>query len=119
MIISYETNTDGEQVLVTTLPSGAQIRTLNRAPAPVVNTKLTRLAFRNRFTGAEKVAIYTAATTTPQLRIYLDDLMSVDYIDLSNADTIAGVNALATAGIITGARATSILTEPVTASESA
>ena len=84
------------------------------APEPInYGTRVTRLAFRNRFTGTEKVNLYTAATSNAALRVYLDDLAAATFVDLTRADTIASVNALATAGVITGARATAILTDSV------
>lgn len=81
--------------------------------------KITRLAFRNRFTSAEKGALYTVAATSQGvgLRIYLDDLASSTYVDLSRPDTIASVNYLATIGLITSQRAQEILTTPLTALE--
>lgn len=87
------------------------------AQAPEAVTKITRLAFRNRFTGAEKVALYTAAASSVQLRVYLDDLSAATYVDLTRADTIAGVNALELSGVIGAGRASEILTNPVTDEE--
>jgi hypothetical protein len=80
---------------------------------------ITRLAFRNRFTMAEKAALYTVAGTAPGigLKVYLDDLASATFVDLSRTDTINSVNYLATLGIITPARAAAILTTPPTALE--
>ena len=74
---------------------------------------VTRLAFRNRFSMAEKVALYTAAAS-PQglpIKIYLDDLASATFIDLTRPDTIYGLNVLASIGILTPARVTEILTK--------
>lgn len=73
-------------------------------------TTFTRLAFRNRFTMVEKQAIYTAAETVVDIRIFLDDLASASNIDITNAQTAGGVNALETAGLIGTGRATEILT---------
>lgn len=83
----------------------------------VLPTKITRLAFRNRFTGAEKVALYTAAEANIQLKIYLDDLAAATFIDIGRADTIASVNALVSAGLLTSDRAAAILTDPVQSDE--
>lgn len=79
--------------------------------------KITRLAFRNRFTAQEKGAIYTAAQSSLPLKIYLDDLALASFVDLSRADTIAGVNTLAYAGILTTERAHEILTTPPSLTE--
>jgi len=70
--------------------------TLYRVPQPPV-TKLTRLEFRNRFTQAEKQALYTAAESNVDLRIYLDDLAAAEYVDVTDPATIASINALAPA----------------------
>ena len=82
-------------------------------------TRITRLALRQRFTMVEKATLYTVAAT-PQgvaLRVFLDDLASSTYVDLSRADTIAGINYLAAAGLITTARAAEILNPVATETE--
>ena len=86
-------------------------------PASDYGTRVTRLAFRNRFTGAEKVALYTVAVSSIPIKIYLDDLAAATFVDLSWADTIASVGALVSAGLLTSGRATAILTDPVTPEE--
>lgn len=78
---------------------------------------LTRLAFRNRFTPAEKVALYTAAESSVQIKIYLDDLAAATFVDPERPDTIAGVQALETAGVIGAGRAAEILGAPITDDE--
>ena len=81
-------------------------------PEPVVpvNTRLTRLEFRNRLTSTEKEAIYTAAETSVAIRIWLDDLAAAEYIDLADAATIAAVNGLESLTLIGVGRADEILT---------
>ena len=82
--------------------------------------KITRLAFRNRFTMAEKAALYTVAAT-PQgvgLKVYIDDLAAATYVDLLRDDTVASINYLASLGLLTAPRAAAILdTTTVTAME--
>lgn len=70
---------------------------------------LTRLAFRNRFTMEEKVAIEIAKETDPMIRVFLDDLMAAEEIDLTNHDLITGVNYLEQLGLIVAGRAAEIL----------
>lgn len=73
---------------------------------------ITRLAFRNRFTMAEKVALYVASQT-PQglpLKVYLDDMAAATFVDLLRADTILGINTLVSLGLLTPSRANEILT---------
>jgi hypothetical protein len=85
---------------------------------------VTRLAFRNRFTGAEKVAIEFASLDNPDapaaqrqqaaaLRVYQRDVESATFIDLDNVDTRAGVQMLEAAGLLAAGRAAEILDAPV------
>ena len=92
------------------------------------DTRITRLAFRNRFTAAEKVALEIAALDAPAaptaqrqqaaaLRAMLADTAAATFIDLIHADTRAGVQMLETAGLLAAGRALEILGAPVEASE--
>lgn len=71
--------------------------------------KITQYAFRSRFTGAEKIAIYTAAESSVQVRIWLDDLAAASFVDLDYPATVAGVQALEAGGLIGEGRAAAIL----------
>jgi hypothetical protein len=92
-------------------------------PAPP-KRHITNLAFRQRFTRAEKTALELAvldnpAATTEQraqsaaLRADLKDQEQASYIDLDRADTRAGVMMLEAAGLIASGRALEILDSPV------
>lgn len=81
---------------------------------------ITKLAFRNRFTGTEKVLVEMAALDDPtaaisarqqaaMLRVYLKDVDNSTYVDLDRADTRAGVLAIEALGLIAGGRALVIL----------
>lgn len=83
-------------------------------PVAVETGYITSLALRNRFTLAEKVALYTVAKTNPLIQIYLDDVTNATFIDLTRADTRAGVIALENAGLIAPGRALIILDTPPT-----
>lgn len=85
---------------------------------------ITRLAFRNRFTGAEKAAIELASLDNPSaslperqvaasLRAYMKDVDAATYIDLQRSDTRAGVQALEGFGVLASGRAQEILDAPV------
>ena len=98
--------------------------TLVLAPA----TRITRLAFRNRFTQAEKVALEIAALDNPAatlaqrqqaaaIRVYLADVNASTFVDLAHDDTRAGVQAMETGGLIGVGRALQILDAPVTPEE--
>lgn len=99
------------------------------APPPVVPpVRITKLAFRNRFTPAEKVAIEMAALDNPAapmgqrqlaaaLRADMADQRDATHINLSRSDTRAGVHKLEQAGLIGPGRAAAILDTPPTAEE--
>jgi hypothetical protein len=91
-------------------------------------TRITRLAFRNRFSQAEKVALELAALDDPAatlvqrqqaaaIRVHLADVSASTFIDLGRDDTRAGVQALETGGLIGAGRALEILDAPVEAHE--
>lgn len=90
--------------------------------ALVAQTRLTRLQFRNRFTAQEKAmlelaAIDDAAAPTAQrlqaasLRAYLADLAAAEFVDLADPGTVAGVQALEAAGLLSESRAAEVLAE--------
>ena len=78
---------------------------------PVVNPPLIpRSAFLGRFAPGELLAIATAAQTNAAIAVWTLTAQSFENIDLMDPQTVAGVNALAGAGLITAARAAAILT---------
>lgn len=85
--------------------------------APAADYRITNLAFVDRFTDAEAIAIDLASigatVEAAQVRRYLDKVSKATHIDLSRADTQAGVRALETAGLIAAGRADEILTAPI------
>lgn len=92
------------------------------------DTRITRLAFRNRFAQAEKVMLELAALDDPAapmaqrqqaaaIRVYLADVAASTFVDLARADTRAGVQALEAAGLLAPGRALQILDAPLQAHE--
>lgn len=90
--------------------------------------RVTRLAFRNRFTQVEKIALEIAAlddASAPMiqrqqaaaLRALLADLAASTFVDLGHADTRAGVLSLEESGLLEMGRAAEILDSPVLAEE--
>ena len=88
------------------------------------DTRITRLAFRNRFTQAEKVALELASLDNPAatmaqrqqaaaIRVYLADVAASAFIDLERADTRSGVQSLEVAGLLAAGRALQILDAPI------
>lgn len=78
---------------------------------------ITRLAFLNRFTDEEAVAIDLASIGTTieaaMMRRYLSKVEAASYIDLEIEDTRQGVLALESAGILAEGRALEILDNPI------
>ena len=88
------------------------------------DVKITVLAFRNRFTQAEKISIDLGSIDDPTasieqrqlsaaIRVMNADLTVATYIDLSRADIQNGVNQLEAYGMIGSGRADQILTAPI------
>jgi hypothetical protein len=75
--------------------------------------RITKLAFRQRFTFSELCAIETAAESNVYVKVLKENLIVSTYVDLTRADTIAGMSLLASLGLITAERTTQILTAPV------
>lgn len=95
---------------------------------PVQDWRVTKLAFRNRLTLAEKAALEFAALDNPAgsqaermqaatLRVYLADVFAATFIDLAHPDTRAGVQMLEAAGLLAAGRALEILGAPIEAHE--
>lgn len=91
-------------------------------------TKLTRLAFLNRFTDAEAVVIDLASIDDPtgtqqertgqaSIRRYLNKINAATFVDVARDDTIAGVNALESLGLLASGRADEILSTTIDSDE--
>ena len=89
---------------------------------------VTRLAFRNRFTQAEKVMLEMASLDNPAgtlaqrqqaagIRVYLTDVATSSFVDLSRPDTRVGVQQLEAGGLLAAGRALQILDDPILATE--
>ncbi len=92
-------------------------------PVAPVERKVTRLAFLNRFTDAEAIALDLASIGTTieaaSIRRYMQKVNAATFIDLTRDDTITGVRQLETVGLIGAGRADQILLDPVTELERA
>lgn len=91
---------------------------------PVEDKRITTKAFLNRFTTAEYVAIDLASIDNPQatqqereqaamLRLFMNKTNAARYIDLTDSETVAGINSLVQFGFLTSVRANEILTNTV------
>jgi hypothetical protein len=104
--------------------TAGNIPTVYTPPPEPVYSKITVLALRNRFTQAEKIAIDMSSIDNPassmqarqlaaSLRVMMSDLNVATFVDLSRPDTISGIQALETYGILGTGRSSEILTSPV------
>jgi len=79
------------------------------APPPPPSVILSSYEFLLLFTSAERIAILTAGQASMAIADWLNMLNHVPAVHLDDANTIAGVEALQTAGLIAGGRAAQIL----------
>lgn len=82
---------------------------ISHAPNLSPVTTLTKLAFMNRFTMEELVAIYTAAKTEVMVEVFIDKLKLAEHVDLTDPSTIAGVQTLSASGLLTEVRVQVVL----------
>jgi hypothetical protein len=71
--------------------------------------RLSRLEFLQRFTAEERVAIRTTAKQSVPLEDYMKMLEVANFIDVTRADTIQGVQYLEAVGLIAPGRSAEIL----------
>lgn len=92
------------------------------------DSRITRLAFRSRFTQSEKIALEMASLDDPTaamsarqqaaaLRAYLADVGAATFIDLQRPDTRAGVQMLELVGLLQAGRALTILESAIAPEE--
>lgn len=97
--------------------------TIIQANAPPAR-RITRFAFRARFTFAERAGIEFAAVddpaaSTPErqaaatLRAYLRDMAEASFVDLDRDDVAAGLQQLESLGLIAAGRGAAILAAAV------
>lgn len=95
----------------------APVMTPVEIPQAQPTTKITQLAFLNRFTDAEAIAIDLASQGTTveaaAMRRYQKKVDAATHIDLSRQDTRDGVLALESIGLLAAGRATEILDAPI------
>lgn len=72
-------------------------------------TQITKLAFLNRMTADERIAIRAAAQQSPAIHDYMAMLDAAQDVDLTDPRTVGGVHALEAAGLIGVGRAAEIL----------
>lgn len=76
---------------------------------PPPTSILSKLAFMNRFTLEELGGIYTAARKSVMVEVFLDKLRLAEHVDVTDPQTIAGLQSLAGAGLLSEARLQEVL----------
>ena len=104
VVDAYPGKTD-EEVLAAIEATQVALTTPLAEPTRVI----TKLAFMNRFTMEELAAIYTAAKTEVMVEVFLDKLKIAEEVNLADAQTIGGLQALAASGLLTEARVQEVL----------
>lgn len=95
-------------------PDGIEYRFTNGEWAPLqADKRITRLAFINRFTMDEWIALDTASASVPTIKYFLMQVNAARYIDLGRDDVKMGVHLLAANGMLGQARASEILDTPI------
>ena len=82
--------------------------TLDFDPVPV-NRKKSKTEFLELFTDAEFMGILTAAKLSVEVEMFIKKMDAAEFIDLAYPDTIAGINGMAAAGLLTTERAKEVL----------
>lgn len=100
----YEGKTD-EEVLAQLLAEAEAAQQAQPEPLRV----MTKLAFTNRFTTEELVAIYTAAKTEVFVEVFLDKLKIAEEINLGDPNLLEALTAFVQMGLLTQGRVTEIL----------
>lgn len=76
---------------------------------PPPTSILSKLAFMNRFTLEELGGIYSAARSSVMVEVFLDKLRLAEHVDVADPQTIAGLQALADAGLLSKERLQEVL----------
>ena len=99
-------------------PQGNSYEPVLLQPAAVTDDhRITQLAFINRFTMEEWIAIDAATATVPTIKYFVTKVNAARYIDLMRAEVRNGVQLLVANGLVTAARAAEILDSPILAIE--
>lgn len=76
---------------------------------PELKTKFASLEYLDRFTDAEEDSIIQAADSNIQIKKYYNRLLAATFIDLEDPRTVAGIDALISAGLLESSRKAQLL----------
>lgn len=78
-------------------------------PIQSTTATISKREFLKKFTPAEYAAIKTAANANPTLDWYWQQFLLAEFINMSDPDTMGGIQLLEAAGLIAAGRAAEIL----------
>lgn len=78
-------------------------------PAPGPTRIVTVLAFRDRLTPEEEIAITQAGMASAAVRVWLDRLSGAQEVNLDDPRTVTGLHAMVAAGLLAAERVMEIL----------
>ncbi|WP_038367823.1 hypothetical protein [Bosea sp. UNC402CLCol] len=90
-------------------PSDADLASVKLQPMAVVSPRLSFREFIRLFTKDEQLGIAQAAMTDAATKLWYDQAVGAEFIDLGDADLAAGLDALVSAKLITAARKVQVL----------
>ena len=91
------------------LATGGLAEPMAPAPTPPPRRVISVLEFRDRLTPAEEIAITQAGMASAAVRVWLDRLSGAQEVNLDDPRTVAGLHAMAAAGLLATERVTEIL----------
>lgn len=103
----YAYDTDQQELINTAIAAGWEEVDEPEQPEPSPITIMSSLTFLDRFTTAEQDAVISS-TILDVKKIY-GRMMGADFIDVTDTDTIAGVDGLIAYGLVDSSHKTAIL----------
>lgn len=73
------------------------------------NPRFVPLDFLDLFTESEQLAVAQAAMVNSQVKLWYDRMLAATYITIDDPRTVAGIQALVIAGLITQSRADAVV----------
>lgn len=95
--------------LIETNVHGTLVYSAPEYVAPLVIPPISKREFLKKFTPAEYAAIKTAANSNATLDWYWQQFLLAEFINMSDPDTMGGIQLLEAAGLIASGRAAEIL----------
>lgn len=76
---------------------------------PPIALEMKPLDFLDLFTEQEQIGVVTATLANPAIKLFYDRLLAATYVTIEDPRTLAGIQALVSAGLLTQARADAVI----------